>query len=1181
MNSLPLRLFLFLGCCCASLISYSQDFTNKGKDFWVAYGNHVNMFDATANPEKMQLYMTSDVNTSGTVDIPGIGISVSFTVTANQITTIDIPRTAALLDEGTYKLGIHVQAQKPVVVYSFIYVNSISGATLCLPVNTLGKDYYSVNYTQTSNANNSYSYFDVIATDTGTTTVEITPAQVTKGGHVANLPYVVTLAQGQVYQVLGALTSSGSSSRGVDLTGSRIRSISSGMGACKKIAVFCGSGKISIGCGGSAGTSDNLYQQMYPVSTWGKTYIAVPSISNANNASQNNFYRIFKSDPTSVIKMNGTVVSSASFVNNQYYEFNGSTPAYIESDKPILVAQYFTTATCGGNIGRQGDPEMIYLNPVEQTISSVTLNSMQPTSNTVINEHHINVVCRNLPAVTASFKIDGLSAGSFQTLPSNSLYAYAQVTVNQGTHTLTCDSGFNAIAYGFGNAESYGYSAGTNLKDLYQFVSVQNQYAVVSFPAGCRNSPFKFSMTLPYQPVSMKWVFNGLFRDTLVTNPVADSSWIVNGRTLYRYRLDKFYTITAIGSYPVTVLANNPTSDGCSGEQEINYELQIFDRPAAAFSGIDPHCLSDTLFLSDTTNGNGRAVVRWNWDFGDNSTSVIKSPFHVYKTSGSFKVTFSAITDIGCVSDTISKVVNLTQTPQAAFLSGTACEKTAVLFTDQSAPGNGDISKWSWNFGDGGTSALQNPSHVFAYGPASVSLQVETKTGCKSTAAKTLQVGYLPHVSFGLPDICLNDLYAAFTDSSTIAGSTQSALRYRWQFGDPNAAAANPDTSLLRNPQHKYTAAGDYSVKLTVTSSDGCTGDTTRKFTVNGAVPKADFTVTTPAALCSNADVVITDNSAVNFGKVSRVEIFWNYDTDPVTKVSDAAPGTAKTYTHRYPAFGSPASKTVQIGYQVYSGITCTDLVVKSITLLATPQLAIDSVAPVCADVAPFTVTGVREINSLAGTGVFSGTGISAAGVFNPALPPTGKRIFTYTFTSTAGCKTTDSGTVTVYPVPVADAGPDKTVLEGGSALLDAKASSNSKYLWTPAQYLDNSQLLTPRVTPLNDISYTLAVTSADGCTASDQVNITLLKELKVPNAFSPNGDGINDTWKIPYLASYPGAIVEVYNRYGQKVYSSTDYTREWNGTYNGGPLPTGTYYWIIIPGNGRRQLNGSVTIIR
>src|ERR1041385_7259319 len=149
MHTLP-RTALVLIALCVFVSLRAQDFSNKGKDFWIGYGNHVRMFTGTP-AEKMQLYITSDVATTGQVTIASIGFSQSFTVQANQITTIDIPRAAALMDDGLYNHGIHVTADKPVVVYSFIYLSAISGATVCLPTSTLGRDYYSVNYTQVSN----------------------------------------------------------------------------------------------------------------------------------------------------------------------------------------------------------------------------------------------------------------------------------------------------------------------------------------------------------------------------------------------------------------------------------------------------------------------------------------------------------------------------------------------------------------------------------------------------------------------------------------------------------------------------------------------------------------------------------------------------------------------------------------------------------------------------------------------------------------------------------------------------------------------------------------------------------------------------------------------------------------------------------------------------------------------
>src|SRR5215218_2265568 len=95
--------------------AYSQDFSNKGKEFWLGYGNHVRMYQG--NSQQMVLYITSDVNTTGIVEIPGISFSTPFTVSANQITTVSIPQTSVLDHEGQFNTGIHVVAQRPVVVY--------------------------------------------------------------------------------------------------------------------------------------------------------------------------------------------------------------------------------------------------------------------------------------------------------------------------------------------------------------------------------------------------------------------------------------------------------------------------------------------------------------------------------------------------------------------------------------------------------------------------------------------------------------------------------------------------------------------------------------------------------------------------------------------------------------------------------------------------------------------------------------------------------------------------------------------------------------------------------------------------------------------------------------------------------------------------------------------------------
>ena len=154
---------------------------------------------------------------------------------------------------------------------------------------------------------------------------------------------------------------------------------------------------MSIG-GSASGSADNLFAQAFPAVAWGKKYLTAPTGSQPNN-----FYRVCVTDPTTVVKLNGVQIPTAALINSFYYQFknayasgtNPAVPNLIESDKPILVAQYCTTQGQEGNPNTTpfGDPEMIYLSPVEQTINNITLYS---ASKNLIIQSYINVIIKNL-----------------------------------------------------------------------------------------------------------------------------------------------------------------------------------------------------------------------------------------------------------------------------------------------------------------------------------------------------------------------------------------------------------------------------------------------------------------------------------------------------------------------------------------------------------------------------------------------------------------------------------------------------------------------------------------------------------------------------------------------------------------------------------------------------------------
>lgn len=1131
----------------------------------------------------MTLYLTSDVTTNYTVEVFGGATLKTGTISAGQVVSVVIPNTYFINDEGVFSnKAIRVTGDKPMVVYSYITKSAISGATLCLPTTVLGKEYYSTNFTQISNESNSNSYFTIIAVEDNTT-VEIIPAAATKNGWIAGQTYTVNLNKGQIYQVLGITNINNNANDGVDLTGSKIRSIASGTGGCKRIAVFSGSGKVRISNSGcSANSSDNLYQQLYPTGAWGKKYLTVPSANRPTN-----FYRILKSNPATNVFLNGSLIPASSFINNSYYQFSNTTPNLIEADQPISVAQYFTTENCYSNSSPY-DPDMIVLNPVEQNIDKVTLIS----SNLVANnpQHHMHIVMRNGGSGISSFTLDGSAVppSSWVVHPADPNYSYLYLkNVSQGYHRIASDSGFNAIAYGYAAAESYGYSAGANVKDLYQYVTVKNQYATVNFPATCRNSPFYFSMTFPYKPTEIKWVFGGLFPDELISSPQPDDSTLVNGKKLYQYKLIKPYTIQNVGTFPIKVLAQNPTTDGCSGEQEINYDLQVYERPTVDYTFSGSGCITDSIKFTSTSNTNGRSAYLWSWDFGDGGTSSDINPAHLYNRADSFNVKFSLITDIGCISDTVSKQVVLNAMPVANFsFSDPICQTKDVTFTNGSSINKGTIVKWTWHMGDG-TTKVDSSGTSLAYGYAAtgtynVTLQAESDKGCKSTvASRQVVVNPMPQPGFAMPENCLTDPFSQFTDTTKIADGSQGQFIYLWNFNDPNASGANGNTSALRNPQHKYTAVGDYNISLTVISNKGCTASVTQKFTINGRMPKSAFSLLGGNQLCSNKVLQLKNNSSVDFGSIVKLQIFWDFNTNPADTTTDMAPVAGTIYNHTYPEFFTPATKDIVVRVVAYSGETCMDVSTQTVTLQATPGIQFDPIPSVCANDPAFQITQATVSNGPVG-GTFSGPGVTASGNFNPQNAGPGIATIRYTYNAVNGCANYKDQTIEVFRVPTVNAGPDRFILEGGNGQLMASATgSNLTYLWTPARNLNDPSVLQPIAAPVDDITYTLKVTSAEGCTSSDQVNIKVLKSPSVPNVFTPNGDGINDHWEIKYLDSYPGATVEIYNRYGQLVFQSKAYNKPWDGIYKGNPLPAGTYYYIINPKNGRQQMSGFVDIVR
>jgi gliding motility-associated-like protein len=258
---------------------------------------------------------------------------------------------------------------------------------------------------------------------------------------------------------------------------------------------------------------------------------------------------------------------------------------------------------------------------------------------------------------------------------------------------------------------------------------------------------------------------------------------------------------------------------------------------------------------------------------------------------------------------------------------------------------------------------------------------------------------------------------------------------------------------------------------------------------------------------------------------------------------------------------------------------TCTTTT--AITINFTNTLTLDPIAgtSICFGNS-FTPTVNTNANSFSWTPT---TGVSNAAIATPVFAPASTTA--YTLEARLGiCSTRQSMNITIFPGATANAGSDAVIIAGDVYPMQATGSAGS-YLWTPSTGLNNPAILNPSATPATTTTYALRVTTNQGCIAIDDMTITVVPYcIKPMNAFTTNGDGVNDRWLITNGNCLIKARAQVFNRYGAKVFEDLNYKNTWDGTYNGKALPDGTYYYVIsfqLINNKVESRTGNVTILR
>ena len=273
------------------------------------------------------------------------------------------------------------------------------------------------------------------------------------------------------------------------------------------------------------------------------------------------------------------------------------------------------------------------------------------------------------------------------------------------------------------------------------------------------------------------------------------------------------HTYTSNGDYLVCLTIT--TAAGCVDEYCDTVRVHCIPPPCEAFYQYTLGLCPEVFFFGTAITAAG-GIVDWNWNFGDGHTGNSQNPSHTYTSNGDYLVCLTITTAAGCVDEYCDTVrIHCVPPPCHAFYQYTLGLCPEVHFFGNSSTPSGTILDWDWDFGDGGTSDTQNPSHTYtANGSYIVCLTVTTANGCENEYCDTIVVDCIPppcHAFYQYTlGLCPEVLF--FGTANTAAGNI---IDWSWNFGDGHNGNS-------QNPSHTYTSNGDYLVCLTITTAAGC-----------------------------------------------------------------------------------------------------------------------------------------------------------------------------------------------------------------------------------------------------------------------------------------------------------------------------------------------------------------------
>jgi gliding motility-associated-like protein len=591
---------------------------------------------------------------------------------------------------------------------------------------------------------------------------------------------------------------------------------------------------------------------------------------------------------------------------------------------------------------------------------------------------------------------------------------------------------------------------------------------------------------------------------------------------------------------------------------------------------------SSTICSGTTATINASGATNYSWQPGNlsgNSINVNPSATTTYTIIGT--------TGTNC-ADTITHVITVNPQPglTVASLPSTICQGDSVTI------GVTGASTYLWQPGNITDSA-------FVDFPASTTTYTVIGTnsnGCSDTTTVTVTVT-------GAPVITASTSADTICTGGSVTLTSSGAANYIWTPGNLSGS------SVVVNPSANTT--------YTVIGSNGSCADT---MTVDVAVTAGPTVSVTSgnASICPGSSATLTASGASAYvwssGGTTATETVTPASTQTYTVTGTDANGCTATATYTVTVFTAPAvsisgSNSICIGDTVTltaSGATsytwntsatstsisvnpsanttytvtgtdangCTATATYSVTVNNPPVATVSGTSGICEG------TGAILTASGGGTYTWSSGGSAAIENVNPTTTTT------YTVTVSVGsCSDTATFTVVVFNGPTANAGADATINIGGNTILSGNGGGT--YSWSPSTGLDNPNIQNPTATPTVTTVYVLTVVDSNGCSSMDTVIVTVTLdcgELFIPNIFSPNGDGHNDVLKVYGTPCVDDFTWQIFDRWGELVYESTDPAEEWDGTFKGKELDPAVFVYKLkgtfITGL-EFERSGNVTLVK